>query len=221
MSKFRSLISVIAVVLLIAIFSFNQSFSQDGVAKLKDGNERYVTGHLSAKDFAKQREDLVKGQKPYVIVVTCSDSRVAPEYIFDESLGQIFVIRVAGNVVSPEVLGSVEYAFEHLHCNMLVIMGHERCGAVKATLEGGKVTPNIASLLYKIKPAVTAAKAKKLDEEHTLEAAIEENVHLQIKETLRLSKLLKEGYNKGELKIYSAIYELQTGKVQMDEYKEK
>jgi carbonic anhydrase len=195
--------------------------AQDELTKLKSGNERYMTGQTGAKDFLKERTDLVKGQAPYAIIVTCSDSRVPPEYIFDESLGQLFVIRVAGNVVDPDVLGSIEYAVEHLHSKMLVIMGHESCGAVKATLEGGKVPPNIGALLYKIKPAVKKANLKHLDKEKTLDLAIEENVDIQIKEALKQSSIIKETFEKGELKIFGAIYNLHTGKVEFQEFKEK
>jgi carbonic anhydrase len=211
----------VGALIILFTFFYTLSFSQEGITKLNEGNDRYVSGKTSSKDFSREREELVKGQKPYAIILTCSDSRVPPEYIFDESLGQLFVIRDAGNVVNTDVLGSIEYAVEHLHSHLLVVMGHELCGAVKATLEGGKVPPNIGALVYKIKPAVKAAKAKKLNEEETLNAAIEENTHIQIKEALKQSKIIKENFEKGDLKIYSAIYNLHTGKVQFEEYKEK
>jgi carbonic anhydrase len=220
-SKLSKFSQPILVIFISTILLTGFSFSQEELTKLKTGNERFVTGQPAAKDFSKERADLVKGQKPYAIILTCSDSRVPPEYIFDESLGQLFVIRDAGNVVNPDVLGSIEYAIEHLHAKFLVILGHESCGAVKATLEGGKVPPNIGALVYKIKPAVKIARSKNLDKEKTLNKAIEENVTIQIKEALKQSQIIKETFEKGELKIYGAIYNLHTGKVEFEEFKEK
>jgi carbonic anhydrase len=210
----------ITLFMLLFFFSLN-AYSQEELSKLQSGNDRYVSGHTSQKDFLRERDELVSGQKPYAIVLTCSDSRVPPEYIFDESLGQLFVIRDAGNVVNFDVLGSIEYAVEHLHSKMLIVMGHENCGAVKAALEGGKVPPNIGGILFKIKPAIKSAKAKKLNKEETLNKAIEDNVENQVKEIFEKSKIVKEAYEKGELKIYSAIYSLHTGKVNFEEFKEK
>jgi carbonic anhydrase len=214
-------IKAVSALILFFVFVFSIAVSQDELSRLNEGNDRYISGRTSSKDFAREREDLLKGQKPYAIIVTCSDSRVPPELIFDESLGQLFVIRVAGNVVDPDVLGSIEYAVEHLHCHLLIIMGHESCGAVKATIEGGKVPPNIGALVYKIKPAVKAAKAKHLNEEETLNLAIENNVHIQLEESIKQSKVIKEYFEKGELKIYGAVYNLHTGKVSFEEFKEK
>jgi carbonic anhydrase len=135
----------------------------DALAQLKKGNERFIAGQLQAKGFEEERKALSKGQHPYAIVLTCSDSRVSPEILFDESLGKLFVVRVAGNVVDPVVLGSIEYAAEHLHAKLLLILGHESCGAVKATLDGGYVPPNIMALLSYISPAAQIAKSKRLD----------------------------------------------------------
>lgn len=109
------------------------------LAKLQDGNRRYLA-QPSAKDFAKARAETLEGQKPYAIVLTCSDSRVPPEHIFDAGIGEIFVVRTAGNVVDKIALGSIEYAAEHLHAPLLLVMGHERCGAVKAAWEAVSVS---------------------------------------------------------------------------------
>jgi carbonic anhydrase len=197
------------------------SYSQQDIDKLIQGNERFVNDKTTQKDFSKERADLIAGQKPYAIVLTCSDSRVPPELIFDESLGQLFVIRDAGNVVNPDILGSVEYAIEHLHSHLFIVMGHEKCGAVKATYEGGKVPPNIGAIAYKIKPAIKKAKLKNRDEEDILLEATKENVKIQIESSLKNSRIIKEAFEKGELKIYEAFYNLHTGKVELNEYKEK
>lgn len=208
--------------LIISLFLFPALlFSQQEIEKLIQGNERFITGKTTQKDFVRERNELIKRQKPYAIVLACSDSRVPPELIFDESLGQLFVIRVAGNIVNTDILGSIEYAIEHLHCRLLIVMGHEKCGAVKAVLEGGKFSPNIGGLSFKIKPAVKNAKLKYCDEEEILDDAIKENVKNQIQCSLKNSKIINEVFEKGDLKIYEGFYYLQTGKVNFIEFKNK
>ena len=207
--------------LLLFVLFYQNIYSQD-INRLKEGNERFVSESTFHKDFARERKELTGGQKPYAIILTCSDSRVPPELIFDESLGKLFVIRVAGNVVNPDILGSIEYAIEHLHSHLLIYMGHESCGAVKATMEGGKVPPNIGAIAYKIKPAVKKAKQKHLhNENEVLDEAIKINVRNQIETSLKSSNIIKEAFEKGELKIYSAYYNLHSGKVDFEEYNEK
>jgi carbonic anhydrase len=193
--------------------------SKQLIARLKEGNKRFVEGKSTAKNFSGERTELTKGQKPYVIVLTCSDSRVPPEYIFDESLGQIFVVRVAGNVVDSVALGSVEYAAEHLHTSLVLVLGHESCGAVSATLAGGEVPPNIGSLVRRIKPAVDRTKAKHLKESEVLSACIEENVTEQIEQSLHQSGVLEEMVEKGEVKIIGGVYDLASGSVRFLEKK--
>lgn len=195
--------------------------SQD-INRLIEGNERFVSEKTTQKDFTRERNELTEGQKPYAIILTCSDSRVPPELIFDESLGKLFVIRVAGNIVNADILGSIEYAVEHLHSHLLVFMGHESCGAVKATMEGGKVPPNIGAIAYKIKPAIKKAKQKHThNKSDLLDEAIKINVLNQIESSLKNSEIIREAFEKGELKIYSAYYNLHTGKVDFEEYKHK
>jgi len=122
---------------------------------LKEGNARFVSGELSAKDnYADIRNTLSGGQKPFAIVLCCADSRVAPEIYFDQKLGDIFVIRNAGNVVDDVVLGSIEYGAEHLGSPLVVVVGHTNCGAVTAAVEGGEVPPNIGAIVKKIQPSV-------------------------------------------------------------------
>ncbi len=182
---------------------------------LLEGNKRFSSGNLDKKDYAKERAKLTKGQHPYAIILCCSDSRVPPEIIFDESLGKLFIVRVAGNVVDPVTLGSIEYAVEHLHAKLLVILGHESCGAVKATLEGGEVTPNIAKIVKRIEPAVKKALTKKLEKTAEFNFAIEENVKNQITASLYDSKVLKELFESKELQIAGAVYSLKTGTVKL------
>jgi carbonic anhydrase len=124
-----------------------------------EGNQRFVSGKITIKDIGPaKREDLaVNGQKPFAVIVSCSDSRVPPEILFDQALGDIFVVRVAGNVLDPVAMGSVEYGAEHLGCPLLVVMGHENCGAVKATVDGGEAPGSISAIVDKIKPSVEKA----------------------------------------------------------------
>lgn len=179
---------------------------------LVQGNKRFITGKISKKSFAKQRKELVKGQNPSFIIVTCSDSRVPPEHIFDRGLGELFVIRTAGNVLDSVAIGSIEYAAEHLHTPHLIILGHTSCGAVKAAMEGETDSPYINTLIRSIKPAVVYAKANNKDEDKAMKAAIIENVKNQI-ETLDKSKILKELIEEGKLDVKGAIYDLKSGKV--------
>ena len=184
------------------------------ILRLQQGNDRFVAGKPSAKDFQRDRAELISAQHPYSIVLTCSDSRVPPELIFDESLGQIFVIRTAGNIVDSVVLGSIEYAAEHLHAGLMVVLGHKDCGAVKATISGGKVPPDIGSLVSRIQPAVDRARATHVGEKDLLDACVEENVHRQMEQSLIQSDLLNELVGQGELSIVGAVYNLETGRVE-------
>ena len=189
--------------------------ADEALALLKGGNERFVAGRMRAKDFLRARPELAKGQHPYAIVLACADSRVAPELVFDESLGQLFVVRVAGNVADPVVLGSIEYAVEHLHTNLLVVLGHESCGAVKATISGGEAPPNIAALLKRIFPAVHKVRTQNLGEQALLTEAIKENVRYQMQLSLFESEVLSHFVREKKLKVVGGVYGLQTGKVEM------
>jgi carbonic anhydrase len=197
----------------------SENISKELIERLTAGNKRFVEGNLSVKNFKEQRGELTKGQKPYVIVITCSDSRVPPEYIFDEPLGQLFVIRVAGNVVDSVCLGSIEYAAEHLHTPLLLVLGHESCGAVTAAVSGGALPPNIGSLVRRIKPAVDRTTTKHLKDSDVLNACIEENVVEQMEQSVRQSDVLKELSEKGEFRIIGGVYNLSNGSVRFLEKK--
>jgi carbonic anhydrase len=183
--------------------------------KLLEGNKRFVFGNLAKKDFSLEiRKELLKGQKPYAVVVGCSDSRVPPEIIFDQGLGDIFVIRVAGNVLDPVSLGSIEYAVEHLKTPLIVILGHTRCGAVHATIHyHSKAEGNLKAIVEKIMPAVSKAKKVAKSEEDLLNIAIEENVKLQKEFMLKNSKTINEYVKANKVQIVMAIYDLETGEV--------
>ncbi len=130
--------------------------AEEALALLKEGNERFVTGQLKPKNLsAEDRQRLLEGQHPYAVILCCSDSRVAPELLFDSGLGELFVIRNAGNVVDEAVLGSIEYATEHLGTPLVVVLGHTCCGAVTATCEGGELPGNIQALAKRIRPSIS------------------------------------------------------------------
>ncbi len=183
----------------------------DAVKKLNEGNKRYLSSSFKPKEYNVQRNEQKKGQHPYAIVLTCSDSRVSPEIIFDEDLGQLFVIRVAGNVIDEVTLGSIEYAAEHLHSELLVVLGHTACGAVKATLEGGDFGENINALVAKIKPAVDDAKSKIPDKEKALPLAIDNNIELQVANAIRGSNILKELIHENKFKVVGGLYNIESG----------
>ncbi len=166
---------------------------------------------MTADQAAKRRAELTKSQHPFAIIVSCSDSRVPPEIVFDQGLGDLFVLRVAGNVIDDHSLGSIEYAVDHLAVRLIVVLGHQRCGAVKAAKETiaakGKAPAHIQSLVTAIKPAVEATV------HGDLEATVEANVK-NVTQALRSSPpILKPKVDSGEVRVIGAYYNLDTGAV--------
>src|SRR5262249_25887632 len=148
------------------------------------------------------------GQQPFAMVLACADSRVPPEHIFDQGLGDLFVCRVAGNIAEPGMLGSFEYAAEHFHTPLLVVVGHQRCGAVAATVElaakGGKAPGNIQRLVAAIKPAVAATKRGSLSDDQYVEAVVETNARLMALAARRHSSILNHAVQEKKLQIVPA-----------------
>lgn len=181
---------------------------------LVEGNRRFVTGNLSSKDLGRdKREDLrVNGQHPFAVIITCSDSRVPPELLFDQALGDLFVIRVAGNVLDSVSLGSVEYAVDHLHTPLVVVMGHENCGAVHATVEGGEPPGSIGSITTLIQPSVDKIRAMGIDGHELCEKAADENVKATL-ENLTKSPVIKQLMDGGRLTLVGAKYHIGSGEV--------
>ncbi len=210
----------------------------EAISRLKAGNARYTSGKeqppessqerafeatnsyenagltflgMTADQAAKRRAELTKSQHPFAIIVSCSDSRVPPEIVFDQGLGDLFVLRVAGNVIDDHSLGSIEYAVDHLAVRLTVVLGHQRCGAVKAAKETiaakGKAPAHIQSLVTAIKPAVEATV------HGDLEATVEANVK-NVAQALRSSPpVLKPKVDSGEVRVIGAYYNLDTGAV--------
>ena len=137
---------------------------KEALERLMKGNERFVKGRaIQPNGSPEHRRELLAGQEPFAVVLGCSDSRVPPEIIFDCGLGEIFVIRVAGNILDDVVIGSIEYAVEHLGTRLVLVLGHESCGAVGASLEGGEAGGHIDSIVNAIVPAVESVRAQKGD----------------------------------------------------------
>jgi carbonic anhydrase len=182
-------------------------------ADLMEGNQRFVMGKTKTVDLVALRQSLVKGQQPKVVVLACSDSRVSPEILFDKNLGELFVVRSAGNVADAIGVGSIEYAVEHLGSSVLVVLGHEKCGAVTAACSGDKMpTANLQAIVDKISPAVTRAKTHaKADE--LVEAAILDNVQQSAKDVVASSEVLQHFLHDGKLTVFEAVYQLGSGKV--------
>jgi carbonic anhydrase len=182
-------------------------------ADLMEGNKRFVAGKPQARVVPARREELAKGQHPQVIVLTCSDSRVSPTLAFDKSLGDLFVIRTAGNVADPIALGSIEYAAEHLHAKVLVVMGHEKCGAVSAALSGEKMpTRNLDAIVRKIAPAVDRVKSCG-EGDQLLGIAVESNVRHSARSLVEDSPILAAEVAAKKLTVIQAVYRLKTGEV--------
>lgn len=186
--------------------------ADEALCKLKQGNANFVKMHLEHPNVTKaRRAELKKGQKPFAVVITCSDSRVPAEIVFDQGLGDIFVIRNAGNVLDEHVVGSIEYAVEHLGTNLVVVMGHECCGAVGATMSNAKASENIESIKKSIQPALEQAKK---ENKLSAECVEKNNAKLGATNALKSSEVLREAVEKCGLKVVPAYYDLDTGMVE-------
>ena len=187
---------------------------QRAMELLKEGNKRFSQGQFAAKDLSPGRRQLLAGgQKPFAVVVCCSDSRVPPELVFDQGLGDLFVVRVAGNVVDPVVLGSVEYAVEHLHAPLVVVLGHESCGAVQAAVDGGEAPGEIGSIVRKIRPSVQAASARGLSGAQAVGLVTDLNVDASV-EAILASPIVAHLVHVHKVQVSAAKYHLASGKVE-------
>jgi carbonic anhydrase len=182
-------------------------------AELTDGNKRFIAGRPRARDLVATRNRLTTGQQPKVVVLACSDSRVAPELIFDHNLGEVFVVRTAGNIADAIGIGSIEYAVEHLGSTVLVVLGHTKCGAVSAACARQKMpTPGLQAIVDKIEPAVERA-AKSASGDALVEAAIKENVYQSAHDVVADSAELQHFIHDGKLTVIEAEYDITSGEV--------
>ena len=217
--KSRSFVCVAALVFLAATFHSIHAAepaavtitADEALAQLKAGNERFVMGKvIHPNEGAARRAEVAKGQKPFAIIVGCSDSRVGPEVVFDQGLGDLFVIRTAGNVVDDVALGSIEYAADHFGVPVILVLGHTRCGAVIAAVAGGKAHGHVGSVVEKIKPAVDETKGKKGD---AVDNAVRANVRDVVHQLRSAGPILSGLVKAGKIRVVGACYDLDTGKV--------
>jgi len=195
--------------------------AREALQRLRQGNRRFVSAFAGDRGPTEIRpRDLVAGQRPHAIVLGCSDSRVPAEQIFDQGLGDLFVIRVAGNIVAPSQVGSVEFAAEQFGTRLVVVLGHTGCGAVKATLEdmespspGG--SPNLAAIVDRIRPAIEALvdEASTTDPDRLLAGAVRANIRASTHHLRHGSTLLERLIDTRRLRVVGAEYSLETGEV--------
>ncbi|ARV63346.1 carbonic anhydrase [Nostocales cyanobacterium HT-58-2] len=188
-----------------------QSLTPDAaLQKLMEGNQRFIRHQPQHPDQSQVRlEEVAQAQHPFATILSCADSRVPAEIVFDQGIGDIFDVRIAGNIATPEAIGSIEYAVVLLGTPVLMVMGHERCGAVTAAVQKEVLLGEIGSFVKAIKPAVRRVKNQPGD---AVENAVVANVQYQI-ERLKRSRLLTERLQSGKLKIVGGRYDLDTGSV--------
>jgi len=192
--------------------------ADQALARLKEGNQRFLRGRAHFPTMKKEiLAELARGQRPYATIIGCSDSRVPPELLFDAGFGELFIVRVAGNVISPEVMGTLQYAAVHLHTALFVVLGHEGCGAVQAALaakfEGARERQRIRLLLKRILPGLRALRRSRgMVTSGQLKAAVEANVRWSMRQLLETPEG-KARMAEGVVKLVGAVYELKTGRV--------
>ncbi len=195
--------------------------SSDAIKQLKEGNNRFVSGSPLLESLAnpERRSELQAGQEPFAIILGCSDSRVPSEIVFDCGLGHLFVIRVAGNIVAPSQIGSIEYATSQLGTRLVVVMGHTGCGAVSATINelrqpSKDLSPNLSAIVDRVRPAVEPLMDSGAKEAELLNCAVQANIHQSVAQ-LRAGSDILAGQVQGDgLEIVGAQYSLSTGRVE-------
>ena len=184
---------------------------KEALQRLKDGHARFLIGKakprvVDAKAWAK----LAKGQEPFAVILACADSRVPPELLFDQGLGDLFVVRVAGNVTGPSILGSIEYAVQQLRAPLIVVLGHESCGAVKAALSDDDPDGNLGFLLRE----VHVGRHLPADKKEVMPAAIKSNVLFHAAEITKRSTILKDFVSMGRVQVVAGVFSLTTGDIE-------
>lgn len=193
------------------------SLADHALRMLQEGNERFVAGRSTHPntDVFRIADTGENGQHPFAAIVTCADSRLAVERLFDRGVGDLFVVRVAGNICDPNQSGSIEYACEHLGARLVVVLGHTHCGAVKAAIAGAQAGPNLGSLLDNIAPAVQSVRAANpaLAGDDLVHACIHENVWRSIADLYTGSQVMRELVSRGSVRVIGAVYDVETGRV--------
>lgn len=190
--------------------------AEQALSRLREGNERFRSGHLQHPDQGVSRlHEISSGQHPFAIVVSCSDSRVPPEIVFDEGLGDLFVVREAGHVADAATLGSIEYAVEHLHAHLVVVLGHENCGAVAAAADvitkNAKPEGHLVTLVDDIRPAIERSQS---GSGSLVARAVRANVDMVADNIRGSHPILFEHLAHGDVKVVGAVYDLKTGAIE-------
>lgn len=200
-----------------AVETDSEVTAEDALSKLQDGNQRWVADKETNPHTETSRREMLadKGQKPFVTVLTCADSRIPVERVFDQGVGDVFVVRVAGNVAGVNETGTIEYGAGHLHTPLLVVMGHTKCGAVGAAASGASLHGMVGRLVGNIQPAVDRAKRNNpgVDDKELAALSVKENVWQSVFDLYKNSNELCELVASGKLKVVGAIYDISTGKV--------
>jgi len=182
--------------------------AQEALVKLKEGNKQYVNDQLGHPNSNSDRRDSqTGGQAPFAIILSCADSRVVPELVFDQGIGDVFVIRVAGNTANTSSIASIEYAVAHLGTKLIVVLGHESCGACGAAVAGGDNGPNLNHLLSLITPAVENSTSKEVND------VVKINADIQAEELVKKSTIISNAVQNSGVEIVSAFYNLNGGRV--------
>lgn len=216
--KSQKLIFCILILVLVSAFASHQLHSEsvtpDGALEmLKEGNQRFSSNKLEHKNQKLTRVmETKEKQKPFAAILACSDSRVGPEIIFDQGIGDLFVIRLAGNILTPQALGSIEYATKELGTPLVVVLGHSHCGAVSATIKGGKLPGSIGTITKEIKPAIKHAKCAIRKE---VDCAAQANASYVAKSLKERSAIINEQIKNKKVKVISAFFDFDTGKVEI------
>jgi carbonic anhydrase len=191
---------------------------EESLSRLKEGNARYVAGRgeRPRADAARRRETAQEGQHPFAAVLSCSDSRAPVEILFDQGIGDLFVVRVPGNVCNADEIAGIEYGMDHLHTPLCVVLGHTHCGAVTSVVTGAPLHGNVAHLVGNIRYAAVQARKEtpSAPEEVLIEAAVRANILQSIGDLLRGSPMIRERVDQGMAKVIGAVYDIASGAVQ-------
>jgi carbonic anhydrase len=187
--------------------------AERALKELLDGNKRYVAAKLRhPHQGVPRRVSIARGQHPIAVVIGCGDSRVPPELVFDQGLGDLFVLRIVGHIVDDAILGSIEYAVEHLGAGLVVVLGHERCGGVDAAVKGGDTPGHLSALIAAIAPAVESVRGKPGD---LLDNAVRANVGRVAQQLRSAEPILAARVKAGKLRVVGTRYDLDTGVVEL------
>jgi len=192
---------------------------REALERLKEGNRRFMRGESHVEQFrsvAHLKTLARDGQRPYAVILSCSDSRSPAEILFDTGVGELFIIRVAGNVIAPSLIGSVEYAISNLDTRLVVVMGHTGCGAIQATLDAirgpaQRRSRNISDIISRIRPGIESLLLAPLEEPRLRDEAVSANVRASVAQLRHGSRLIEDRLTKNEIQVEGAVFELETG----------